>query len=417
MQFGKKFIKDRYTQSKRLVSSKCTLPVAFVSSTALDQLLVRGKHIQLQKLCLSSIGKRFEFAHLYLAKSYFLQYRLDLAMVQVNQFLDTYPRHEDALYLKSQILIEQGHIAQAKNLLHAMLLWSNRGKTWQLLAHLVRNSNDFYDYLQLLSKFYTDLDNLPYDIANHVTHAAYLADCIDFALKLWQKKYDQHLVHIMPKQQKSNNKYSQKAASTALKDLRYCLNDASIEFFLISGTLLGCIREGKLLGHDKDIDVGVWQNDVSVQELVAACRTSGLFYILPTSSDELVVVRHVNGTTIDIFIHTQDLEGVWHFGGKCKWHNTPFKLTTRSFLGDQYLIPENYELYLTENYGSDWRKPKVDFDSALDTPNMHITDSKKMLIYLYKRLVSMDTTQINQCSKLKGGVDALLQSQPAVLTR
>lgn len=384
LQSGKRSIKNHYIRSKRLAFSNSSLPVIFVSNIALDRLLAHGMHTQFQKLCSLLIDRQFKFAHFYLAQSYFLQYQLDLAMVQIGQFLDICPRHEDALYLKSQILIEQGHIAQAKNLLHAMLLWSNRGKTWQLLANLVRNLDDFHDYLHLLGKFYVDLYDLPYDIANHVTHAAYLANDIDFALQLWQKKYHQHSVSAKPKQKVTNKKYSQKTASVALKDLKSCLNNANIEFFLISGTLLGCIREGKLLGHDKDIDVGVWRKDVSTQELITACRTSGVFYILSSSNDELVVVRHVNGTTIDIFVHEQNSEGVWHFGGKCKWYNTPFALTKKLFLNDEYLIPANYHLYLTENYGPDWQIPKIDFDSALDTPNMHITDSKKMLVYLYK---------------------------------
>lgn len=408
LQFGKKFIKDRYTQSKRLISSKCTLPVAFASSIVLDQLLAYGRHDQLQKLCLLLINGHFKFAHFYIAKSYFLQYRLDCAIKHIDLFLDIHHHHEDALYLKAQILIEQGCVIQARNLLHSMLLWSSRGKTWQLLADLVRNPDDFYDYLQLLNKFYTDLDDLPYDIANHVTHAAYLADCVDFALQLWKKKYAHDLARVNLKQKPPSKKYSQKAASIALKDLKCCLNNANIEFFLISGTLLGCIREGALLGHDKDIDVGVWQKDVDVQELVVACRTSGLFYILPSSNDELVVVRHVNGTTIDIFMHKQDSEGVWHFGGKCKWFNTPFNLTTRAFLDDEYLIPTDYNLYLTENYGPDWQIPKIDFDSALDTPNMHITDPKKMLIYLYKKLSSSSMSP-SLSSRMAAQKDLLLQ--------
>lgn len=229
-----------------------------------------------------------------------------------------------------------------------------------------------------------------------------------FCIAIMEKKYAQNLARVNLKQKLPSKTYSHKAASIALKDLKSCLNNANIEFFLISGTLLGCIREGALLGHDKDIDVGVWQKDVDVQELVVACRTSGLFYILPSSNDELVVVRHVNGTTIDIFMHKQDSEGVWHFGGKCKWFNTPFNLTTRAFLDDEYLIPTDYNLYLTENYGSDWQIPKIDFDSALDTPNVHITDPKKMLVYLYKKLSNSSITP-PLSKRMVGQIGLLLQ--------
>src|SRR5690606_37477131 len=50
------------------------------------------------------------------------------------------------------------------------------------------------------------------------------------------------------------------AARQALLDLRSDLSRADVKFFLVSGTLLGCVREGNILGHDKDIDVGVMED-------------------------------------------------------------------------------------------------------------------------------------------------------------
>ena len=84
----------------------------------------------------------------------------------------------------------------------------------------------------------------------------------------------------------------------------------------------------------------------------------------------------------------------WHAGGKSKWHNTPFDLIAHQFLGASYLIPKTYDRYLTENYG-DWYTPKINFDSALDTPNMEVIDNKAMLIYLYKKLSHKNTLNPN----------------------
>src|SRR5262249_38317701 len=50
-----------------------------------------------------------------------------------------------------------------------------------------------------------------------------------------------------------------KDGSLALSQLKEELDKLGVEFFLVSGTFLGCEREGSLLGHDKDIDVGVMQ--------------------------------------------------------------------------------------------------------------------------------------------------------------
>ena len=396
-QYGKQLIKHHYTQGKRLTSEHGSLPVAFVSSLTLDQLLANGQHHRLQKACSLLIELGQDFAHYYLSKSYFLQYQLDAALKHINQFLAAKPHHEDALFLKAQILTDQGCDTQVKILLHSMLLWSTRGKIWQLLANLVKTTEDFEEFIQLLSKFYKNLDNLSYDMMSHITQAAYMSGKTDCALELWKNKFQNQAPaseyqKIVPK----STRYSQKHASIALKDLKKHLGRQGINFFLISGTLLGCIRENQLLGHDKDIDVGVWQHDVCYMDLIRACRTSGVFYILPSSNQELLVVRHVNGITIDIFIHRQEQDGVWHYGGKCKWHNSPFTLTKRTFLGDEHLIPSDYQTYLEENYGFDWQIPKIDFDSALDTPNMQITDSKKMCIYLYKRLLDPQKKLTNQ---------------------
>lgn len=170
-----------------------------------------------------------------------------------------------------------------------------------------------------------------------------------------------------------------------MHDLKVFLDQKQITFFLISGTLLGCIREDKLLEHDKDIDIGVWENH-TVHELANIIYDSTYFHVLPIYSPDILVIRHVNGVTIDIFIHYREIGDYWHAGGKSKWHNSPFELTNYPFLNDYYLIPSNYDLYLTENYG-DWRTPKVKFDSVLDTPNMEIASQSEFVIYLYKKVI------------------------------
>jgi hypothetical protein len=40
------------------------------------------------------------------------------------------------------------------------------------------------------------------------------------------------------------------------------------------------------------------------------------------------------------------------WGTKLRWNNTPFNLIPYDFMGESFLIPEDYDLYLTENYGS-----------------------------------------------------------------
>jgi hypothetical protein len=178
--------------------------------------------------------------------------------------------------------------------------------------------------------------------------------------------------------------YTQGLAEKALVDLKKSLDASGIPMFLISGTLLGCVREGRLLGHDKDIDVGIW-DDVPMEKIHAALQRSGLFIHLLSRSPHYVRVRHLNGIPLDLFYHYRDEKTWWHAGPKMKWHNSPFTLCPREFLGEAFLVPEDHDTYLTENYG-DWRTPRIEFDSAFDTPNREVTEPEELIVHCLKHL-------------------------------
>src|SRR5690606_12395066 len=92
------------------------------------------------------------------------------------------------------------------------------------------------------------------------------------------------------------------AARRTLLDLRQDLSKAGIDFFLISGTLLGCVREGSILGHDKDIDVGVME-EFGFQRVHDALTGTGRFMLLPVITERLLRVKHSSGVMVDIFLH------------------------------------------------------------------------------------------------------------------
>lgn len=154
--------------------------------------------------------------------------------------------------------------------------------------------------------------------------------------------------------------------------------------FLVSGTLLGCIRENRLLTNDKDIDVGVWDNVLEFK-IVEIITSSGQFVMRKSRSKQIIRLRHANGISIDIFYHFREKDDYWHGGVKMIWHNSPFELVKRDFLGDKFLVPKDHDKYLTENYG-DWRTPKTAFDAVFDTPNGEVKCASEMAIHLFKKL-------------------------------
>lgn len=178
----------------------------------------------------------------------------------------------------------------------------------------------------------------------------------------------------------------QTKAANALAQLKQALANYDIEFFLVSGTLLGCVREGAILGHDTDIDVGILPQ-TSMKQLREALSATPFFKFQEVFSENTLYLEHTSGVHIDVFRHYEQDGKLYHGGIKCHWWNTPFTLVPATFLGEHYLIPEDTDTYLTENYG-DWRSPIIDFATFLDTPNMEVNNPVNMALYYAAQCVS-----------------------------
>jgi hypothetical protein len=172
------------------------------------------------------------------------------------------------------------------------------------------------------------------------------------------------------------------AAAIALADLNQAFSEVGVKTFLISGTLLGLIREGGIISWDKDIDVGYFSEDCNV-DLEACFVDSENFRIGRVDlTAERVRVIHSNGTWIDIFPHYMENGRLWHNGTSTRWWNAPFGLRTIHFIGIDQYIPDDAELYLDENYG-DWRTPDANFDARIDAPNVEISDLEHFTSLLF----------------------------------
>lgn len=183
------------------------------------------------------------------------------------------------------------------------------------------------------------------------------------------------------------NLFAQRA-SVALAELDRELSATGTRTFLISGTLLGLVREAGFIGWDKDIDVGYFTEEIDAATLEQVFRRSTAFQVrrLDFNTDRLRV-DHTNGVKIDIFPHYPGEDGrIWHDGTATRWWNTPFGLQTVDFLGRPQLVPDPPERYLDENYG-DWRTPRPHFDARLDTPNVEVTDPAYLHTLLFFSLL------------------------------
>jgi len=171
--------------------------------------------------------------------------------------------------------------------------------------------------------------------------------------------------------------FDRNVAEEALCEVNNLLRSAGVDAFIISGTLLGCIRDGRIFEHDKDFDLGVigWEKQFDVaQALLSSSNFSFSAKGLKGHELFLLAVIHVpSGYAFDIFFF-HDVGGKFKHGIQSRLGYTlhylfsKFDLAEKDFLGHKFLIPKNYELFLDENYGKEWRSPDPDYFVKLESP-------------------------------------------------
>ena len=330
--------------------------------------------------------------HYALAQSEFLHGEYDAAIRRLESVVYKHRDYVDATRLLAKSLRDSGQIEAAWRSLETLLPRFNDTSIWSTMATLVESHADF---IRLLAHFHRQQDIHGSSSGAAVSEKGPLAYVALGALRvgnftLAKMVWEDLLRHMAtlpaapPITEPTIVNYSSRRAQLALIDLKRTLQTTDVPMFLVSGTLLGCVREGQLLGHDHDVDVGIWDN-VDREHLLDTVRTSGLFYDKASRAPEIVRLKHVNGIIIDVFYHFRSPGDYWHRGVKIIWHNSPFGLATREFLGEEFLIPDDYDTYLTENYG-DWRTPKINFDCAFDTPNAEVANRDELIIHTCKML-------------------------------
>ena len=182
---------------------------------------------------------------------------------------------------------------------------------------------------------------------------------------------------------KSRIQLKQEIYTDILARTEKVMNRLNIPFFLSSGTLLGYYRDGKIIDHDYDVDVGIFQKDYT-PKIIEEMKKEGFdnyrnlgdvkrglemsFYLINSKLGK--------EAKIDIFVHNEEQIGFkkyiyWatykkpDYVKRIKYRVSAFNLKPVVFNGVRLNIPSNTELYLREHYGSDWRIPKKPYGKDL----------------------------------------------------
>ena len=167
-----------------------------------------------------------------------------------------------------------------------------------------------------------------------------------------------------------------------LKDVTDLLDANGIEYWLEGGTLLGVIRENRLLPWDNDMDISIKEEHYDkLLEVVKGLNYRVRFKEFEkddapfkTGVKRLVKVRNSKffffrgEVALDIFIKfKKDNEYFWQVGKKKKSVESFYydEMIKHPFDGKDYLIPKLYEEYLTCRYG-DWKTPVKEWNTFKD---------------------------------------------------
>ncbi|MDR5902785.1 LicD family protein [Halomonas icarae] len=202
---------------------------------------------------------------------------------------------------------------------------------------------------------------------------------------------------------KGSDSFDKNDAYQTIGDFRQLMQGLGWSWYVVSGTLLGAVREQDFLGHDYDIDVGVDFQDFELSLLEEAVASSaGSWFIKSVSyctfrepkedgsvryhqMDKPILVKlvHRTGLVADLFVHVEESGVLWHGSAIHRWDNSPFELAEYRLGEETVYGAADADRYLTENYG-DWRTPVLEFDCSVDPPNIRYSRTARAVTYLAK---------------------------------
>jgi hypothetical protein len=185
---------------------------------------------------------------------------------------------------------------------------------------------------------------------------------------------------------------------------RDVLTALNVRYFLTDGTLLGLVRNGYFLDHEKeDIDIGVLAEDFSLPTFVryaALMRRKGFKYgFLGLWGEYFVTHWQRENVVIDIgfyfrrgdqrILYGIDESNIIEFSYPARLIEA---LSPVEFYGNTFMAPKHDTAVLSHQYG-DWKNPRTDWEwqtSPLNiTGRSRATKWKMLQSYLSNRILRL----------------------------
>lgn len=155
-------------------------------------------------------------------------------------------------------------------------------------------------------------------------------------------------------------------AERTLLDVRAVLDAAGVPFFLILGTCLGVVRQGRIIDYDIDIDLGALVEDLRplIPALAESFRAAGFTPVVHTAPcaepRAMSVLRDGIKTDIAGFIrHGEARFSPSGADDYCLVYPAEFFERTEmvTAYGVEWRVPSPPDAYLAFHYGRNWRTP------------------------------------------------------------
>jgi hypothetical protein len=222
-----------------------------------------------------------------------------------------------------------------------------------------------------------------------------LAGQLTLAIEHMQRLLDYTLNDYVPPAQDDQDSptrsFNVLAAEDTLLTINGLLRAKGLQPFLMSGTLLGYHREGALLTHDKDVDLGLvgWEHQFTIAQALLEAGHFEFDLSQLSGKDRFLVSAHDlrNGMAVDFFLfHDRGdhyLHGIdFDMGFTQNFRFSKFGLVEVPFLGERFFVPDDIDRNLSENYG-DWRTPAPSYVVTVESPALcESPDTRTLLVYL-----------------------------------
>lgn len=216
-------------------------------------------------------------------------------------------------------------------------------------------------------------------------------------INLFVEKYNDALMSRFYKQHKvSLESDTEKEAVALMFGVCSELNELGVEYWIEGGTLLGAVRDGRMIPWDHDLDFGMkFSSDTEMKKMIkqldrvfyVSCKgftdkeniwQLGDFRVLKIYPKRLLLLK--DELCLDLFVYYRGklpttgedvyMYGVW---GRNAFHKAEHfdSLEDIEFYGGTVPIPANTEKFLETKYGADWRTPKKKWNVALDDGSIY----------------------------------------------